>query len=410
MTVGFRIARVLVVAAVGVPVLAAGYLVLLVFTSRTPARRRTARAATRVVQALGPAFVKVGQLVASRRDLLPAEVITELAVLTESVRTVSPRQSRAALRKWEPHLREVDHRPVAAGSIACVYRGRRHDGREVALKIRRPGIDRAMRADLALVRGAARVLAVFLRGVPIVEMTGHVCAAVHGQLDFTAEARSLEELRRNLSGIGAAVVPAVHQDLSTPDCVVMDYVPGLSSAATHSGDLGVRLARDTLKVFFRMLFIDRFVHCDLHPGNLYHTAGGEVVVLDAGFCVLLPERVHRQFTEFFYHFGNGNGDRCAEVMIDSAVSVRPDADLAAFRAGVADLVGRNAHVAAKDFSMAGFTAGLFDLQRSCGLYGDARFVFPLLSILVLEGTLRDLHPELDFQAAATPYLLRAMAK
>ena len=241
-------------------------------------------------------------------------------------------------------------------------------------------------------------------------MTGHVCAAVRGQLDFVAEARSLDSLRHNLSGISTALVPAVHHDLSTTDCVVMDYVPGLSSTIEHRGEIGVRLARDTLKVFFRMLFIDRFVHCDLHPGNLYYTRAGEVVVLDAGFCVLLPDRVHRQFTEFFYHFGNGNGERCAEVMIDSAVSRRQDADLAAFREGVADLVARNARVPAKEFSMAGFTAGLFDLQRTCGLYGDARFVFPLLSILVLEGTLRDLHPDLDFQAAATPYLLRAMAK
>jgi ubiquinone biosynthesis protein len=402
-----------------VPPAAVVYLVVRVSRGRTAAYRFGARYAAGYLRALGPAFVKVGQLVGTRRDMLPPVVSAELARLQESVRPMSRRRARRALTG--AYGTELDalfpirgERAVAGGSVACVYRAVRADGRVVALKLRRPGIAARMAADLAVIRGTVRLAArlPWLRGVPVVEMVDNVCDAVGRQVDFVREAGNLALLGQHLTATPAALVPAPHPDLCRPACLVMDFVPDLRLRAADAFSQTVRagLADATLDVVFQMLFVDGFVHCDLHPGNLYYTDDGRVVVLDAGFCVWMADQPRREFAEFFFNVGRGNGRRCAEVMMDSAVAGAGTADRERFTAAMVELVRRTTRVAAKDFSLIDFTAELFDLQRACGLYPKADFVFPLLSILALEGTLRDLDPELDFQSAATPYLLRALAK
>ncbi|GAA3727878.1 hypothetical protein GCM10022225_06600 [Plantactinospora mayteni] len=415
------LARVLCVLALGVvaaPGIALGALAVRCARGRTAAQRFAARRTARVLQRLGPAFVKAGQLVGTRRDLLPAAVVEELSALQESVRPLPERIARRALAQaygtdLDRIFSTVRYEPVASGSVACVYRASLPSGEQVALKLRRPGVARRMAADLALIRAFVRLGARLpaLRGVPVVAMVDRVCEAVRGQLDFVGEAAHLDLLGRHLVGLPVALVPAVHPELCRPTCLVMEFVPDLRlDAARDSGRLArSRLAHATLDVVFEMLFVNGFVHCDLHPGNLYHRSDGRVVVLDAGFCVWLPERTRWQFSEFFFNFGRGNGRRCAEVVIASAVGRRHDSDEQRFTAGVVDLVRRTSRVPARDFSLISFSAELFDLQRACGLYASPDFIFPLVSIMALEGTLRELDPHLDFQAAAMPTLLHALA-
>ncbi|MCA2218275.1 ABC1 kinase family protein [Jidongwangia harbinensis] len=405
-------------AACTLPALAGGTLVVRSVAGRDAAQRYAARRVVRLLQRLGPAFVKAGQLVGTRRDLLPPAVVEELATLQEAVRPMPAAQARRALRQeygaeLDTLFRDLTHEPVASGSIACVYRATLADGRPVALKLRRPGIDRRMAADLALIRALTRVVARLprLRGVPVVAMVDRVSEAVQGQVDLTSERAHLAMLGRTLSRLPTAVVPGVHHQASRAGCLVMDFVADLRlDAVADSGRLvRTRLAHATLDVVFEMLFVNGFVHCDLHPGNLYHRTDGRVVVLDAGFCVWLDEDTRWDFSQFFFNFGRGNGRRCAEIVIGSAAGRHPDADTERFTAGVIDLVRRTSRVPARDFSLIAFTAELFDLQRSCGLYASPDFVFPLVSIMAIEGTLRDLEPGLDFQAAAMPALLEVLA-
>jgi ubiquinone biosynthesis protein len=413
-----RAAATTALAAGTLPALAAGTLVVRSVAGRDAAQRYAARRVVRLLQRLGPAFVKAGQLVGTRRDLLPPAVVGELATLQEAVRPMPAARARRALRReygaeLDVLFRDLRYEPVASGSIACVYRATLADGRPVALKLRRPGIDRRMAADLALIRALTRVVARLpqLRGVPVVAMVDRVSEAVQGQVDLDSEREHLAMLGRTLSRLQAALVPGVHHQVSRTGCLVMDYVADLRlDAVADSGRLvRTRLAHATLDVVFEMLFVNGFVHCDLHPGNLYHRADGRIVVLDAGFCVWLDEDTRWDFSQFFFNFGRGNGRRCAEIVIGSAAGRHPDADTERFTAGVIDLVRRTSRVPAKDFSLIAFTAELFDLQRSCGLYASPDFVFPLVSIMAIEGTLRDLEPGLDFQAAAMPALLEVLA-
>ncbi len=375
------------------------------------------RRVVRHLQRLGPAYVKFGQIMGTRRDLLPAALCDELGKLHDRVQPMTERQFRRALAAvygddLDRLFRTVDPAPVASGSIACVYRGILHDGRTVALKLQRPGIRRNMTLDLSVMHSMSALAERLppVRGVPARQLTGFICAAILGQLDFGLEQENLGRLRRNFDGLEYIWIPETLPDLCRSSCLVMEFIPGLVARPVSAIDPERRpvLAARTLGAVYQMLFMDGFVHCDLHPGNVYYR-GSKVVVLDAGFSVRLPDTVRRLFTEFFLGLALGRGRRCGEVVMESAMHLAPGADVEGFIAEIADLVQRNTGVSARDFQLMRFGTDLFRLQRDFGLYAASEFVFPLLSLLVIEGTIRELHPEIDFQAAARPMLLRAAA-
>jgi ubiquinone biosynthesis protein len=388
-----------------------------VISGRESAAASFYRPLVRHLQRLGPAYIKFGQIMGTRRDLLPALLCDELGKLHDRVRPMTERQFRLALRAaygddLDRLLRTVDPLPVASGSIAGVYRGILHDGRSVALKLQRPGIRQGMTLDLSVmysISALAERLPPF-RGVPARQLTGFICAAILGQLDFELERENLGHLARNFGEMEYIRIPETLPELCRPSCLVMEFIPDLVARPIAAIDPARRpvLAVRTLGAVYQMLFMDGFVHCDLHPGNVYYR-GSKVVILDAGFSVRLPSTVRRLFAEFFLGLALGRGRRCGEVVVESAMHVAPGADVEGFITQVADLVLRHTGVPARDFQLMRFGIELFRLQRDFGLYAASEFVFPLLSLLVIEGTIRELHPEVDFQAVARPMLLRAAA-
>jgi ubiquinone biosynthesis protein len=182
------------------------------------------------VVALGPAFVKAAQLLSTRADVLPVRVCRALSRLHDRVRPM-PSASAAVLLS----SRLGGGRPVlvGAGSIACVYRVALPDGREVAVKVRRPGIERSLCADLAMIERGARMLARLpvLRGVPVVEIAVQLTESVRRQLDFGREAESLDGFRLAMVDVPGVTVPSVDRRLSTEDMLVMEFVDGLARRA-----------------------------------------------------------------------------------------------------------------------------------------------------------------------------------
>ncbi|MFI2710750.1 ABC1 kinase family protein [Micromonospora sp. NPDC018662] len=396
---------------------AAGAALLRPVRGRAAAGRFFYRRLVRHLQRLGPAPVKFGQIMGTRRDILPPLLCDELGRLHDRVRPMTRRELRRAVAEayggsTDRLFARIDPAARGSGSIAGVHHAVLADGREVALKLQRPGIRRRMELDLALIRAAAELGEKLPpgRGVPLGELTGFVCAAVLGQLDFATERVNLTELRRNFAESDHVWIPEVLPELCRPTCLAMEFIPDLVARPVAEIDPArrPRLAARTVSAVYQMLFLDGFVHCDLHPGNVYFK-GPRVVVLDAGFSVRLDPIVRRQFADFFLGLALGRGRQCGEVVVDSALRVAPDADVAGFVDRVADLVRRNTGVPAKEFQLTRFGTELFTLQRDFGLYAASEFVFPLLSLLVIEGTVRDLDPDIDFQAAARPMLLRAAA-
>ncbi|WP_320066157.1 ABC1 kinase family protein [Micromonospora sp. RTGN7] len=390
---------------------------LAVTRGREAGRRHLYRRSTILLMRLGSTFVKAGQVLGTRRDLLPPEFCDELSVLQDAVAPLDEAGTRRAFVEAygvaEPDLfTELDPRPVASGSVACVYRGRLPGGQEVALKLRRPGVERLMTLDLALMRGGAALMArlPIFRDVPVNEVMRHMSEAVLGQLDFAREAASLRRLRANLSTVPRVWVPLVHEAASRPRCIVMEYIPDLDvdTARRCPPALRKRFASSGLTAIYHMLFVDGFVHCDMHPGNLYFTRGGQIVVLDAGFSVQLSEQLRRLFAEFFLNMSIGRGRHCAEIVVRSGTGLRADADVEGFLVRMADLVERSHGLPAREFSLIAFAGEMFDLQRRHGVHAAPELIFPLLSLLVIEGTVRELDPGMDFQEVAKPVLMRGL--
>jgi ubiquinone biosynthesis protein len=351
---------------------------------------------TDTVVVLGPAFVKAAQLLSTRADLLSPRICGALARLYDNVRPIAG---------------NADARLVGSGSIACVYRVRLADGRDVAVKVRRPGIARSLCADLAMLERLAWLLAKAppLRGVPVVEIAGQLTDSIRGQLDLAREADFLRAVRRSTRSVPGVTVPAVDDDMSTTDTLVMEFVPDLrrrrpDELAEADRERAVVTA---LRAAYRMLFLDGVVHCDLHPGNLYFGTDGSIVIVDAGFGVRLTDSAREKFAAFFYCLSQGDGPACADIVLSTAQSA-PGANTTAFRAEMTVLIENNAGRPAAEFDLVSFAGALFDLQRRHGFYADPQFVFPILSLLVLEGAVREFHPKVDFQREAKPFLATAL--
>lgn len=358
---------------------------------------------------LGPAYVKFAQLASTREDVVPKQWCRAMAALREDG---DPLPTRYLRRQLVAHgLTADDARLIGAGSVACVYAVPAPGG-VVAVKVLRPGVRAAIARDLRLLTWGARIMSRLprMRHLPVVDMVDHIAGAIAGQVNLVREKANLNTLHDRLDS--ARVLVPQPRSGGAVDVLVMDYVPEfatrwrLSPAMTGQKEA----AHALVDAVFRMLFMVGVVHCDLHPGNLRVGKDGRVCIVDAGFVVTTDETLRRQFCEFFLGLSLGNGPRCAKSIVDAAVSVPMALDRAAFDTEVTDIVHRYTGLAAGDFSIVRFVDELFALQRRHRLFVSAAFVVPILTLLVIEGTVRSWDPALDFQTIAQPIILSALVR
>ncbi|MFI7445619.1 AarF/UbiB family protein [Nonomuraea indica] len=377
------------------------------------AQERATRRLVRHLERMGPTYVKFGQMLASRADLFPAHVTRRLAALHDDVTPMGTeefaRQLARAVRQ-EPRLGrlKVLDRCIGSGSIACVYEALDPDGGLLAVKLQREGVAESMSIDLALLTALTRVAERLpaAGGAPLADLVGYMSRALYGQIDFFREAAHLRRLAAGLARYDEITVPAVHGEYTCAAALVTDLVPGLANDPPAGVDPATRdrVASRVLDAVGSMIFKDGFVHCDLHPGNIYIRADGTVVILDAGYCVEMPETVQHALRDFFVNLALRNGLRCGEIMYDSAFPGGPPArhgaaDRRAFAGAIAELV-RAATEPGGRFDLADFGPRVFDAQNAFGVHPPADFAFPLMSLMIVEGTLRRWWPDLEIPGAA----------
>ncbi|HEU5160906.1 MAG TPA: AarF/ABC1/UbiB kinase family protein [Streptosporangiaceae bacterium] len=398
-------------------VLAAVRMGVVAVTARRSTRAdRLAAALVWLLERLGGAFIKAGQLAATRVDLVGPSVARALSRLHDEVSPMTARQSAQVIRRALPAAADevigaLAGPPVASGSVASVYRVRLDD-REVALKIRRPAVGAAITADMMIMRRLAAVATRLpgLRRVPLGEIIEQVGCCLVNQLDFSAEAQSLCQMRAHLAEFPDVVVPALVPELCGDGVVAMEFLEGLRHASIKDLPEPVREAEVAVLVraVYRLVFIAGFVHVDLHQGNTYFLPDGKVVLLDAGFAFQLRPAARHSFTEFFGGMIQGDGAACADILRSTVRGVAADADIEGFRRDVAALVVRNVGSAVDDFDLPGFCFELFNLQRRYGLYAEPEFIFPMLCLLSLDGLVKEHHPRMDFQLEAAPYVMQSL--
>lgn len=293
---------------------------------------------------LGPVYVKLGQLLSTRPDLLPAAYIEELSTLQDEVPPVPWSEVEVFIRKQLKHSLDetfstINPVAVAAGSIAQTHRATLVDGREVAVKVQRPGIDATIAQDISLIRGVADLVArtEFGQSYEIDSLAEEFATALLAELDFMREASFTDQLRQNLSNSrwfdsDKLVVAEIHWDLTTEKIMVMQWLDGMPilSATLNSEANGQDSSQERgeitsllFRAFFQQVYIDGFFHADPHPGNLFYLKDGRVALLDCGMVGRLDPRTQQILTEMLLAIVDLDAQRCSQLTLQLADSAQP---------------------------------------------------------------------------------------
>ena len=371
------------------------------------------------LERLGPIFVKFGQVMSTRRDLLPADLADELAQLQDNVPPFPAAQARALIEKAygrsiEQIFASFEAEPVASASIAQVHFATLQDGREVAVKVLRPGMLAVIDDDMALLRTLARWverLSADGKRLKPREVVAEFDNYLHDELDLVREASNAAQLRRNMAGLNLLMIPEMHWDLCTQGVIVMERMKGMPiSSAQRLREAGVdipKLARDGVTIFFTQVFRDGFFHADMHPGNIQVSVApatfGRYIALDFGIVGTLTEFDKEYLAQNFIAFFRRDYKRVAELHVESGwvpASTRVDELEGAIRAVCEPHFDRPL----KDISLGQVLLRLFQTSRRFNVEIQPQLVLLQKTLLNVEGLGRQLDPELDLWYTAKPFL------
>jgi len=375
------------------------------------------------LERLGPIFVKFGQVLSTRRDLLPPDLSDELAKLQDRVPPFPAAQARALVeqafgRPIEAVFASFEAEPVASASIAQVHFATLKSGREVAVKVLRPGMLAVIDDDLRLLRTLAvwveRLFADGKRLKPR-EVVAEFDTYLHDELDLVREAANAAQLRRNMDGLNLVLIPEMVWELCTSGVIVMERMYGVPiSQIERLREAGVdikKLARDGVTIFFTQVFRDGFFHADMHPGNIQVSLDpksfGRYIALDFGIIGTLTEVDKEYLAQNFIAFFRRDYKRVAELHVESGWvprETRVDALEGAIRAVCEPHFDRPL----KDISLGQVLMRLFQTSRRFNVEIQPQLVLLQKTLLNIEGLGRQLDPELDLWTTAKPFLERWM--
>jgi len=373
---------------------------------------------------LGPVYVKLGQLLSTRPDLLSAVYIEELSTLQDEVPAVPWTEVEVVIRKQlkrplEEVFRTVNHLPVAAGSIAQTHRATLADGREVALKVQRPGIDITIGQDIALIQGIADLVARtdFGQAYDIKSIAEEFTKALEAELDFIREANFTDQLRRNLSHSRwfdptQIVVAEINWHLTTKKLLVMEWLDGmpllsanLNSEKDGTDPLAERQAitRLLFRVFFQQLYIEGFFHADPHPGNLFYLTDGRIALLDCGMVGRLDPRTQQILTEMLLAIIDLDAGRCAQLTLQLAASPQ-SVTLARLENDYDRMLRKYYNMSLADINFSQVFYEILQISRNHKIPLPSNMGLYAKTIANLEGVARAFYPEVNLFEEIKPLI------
>ncbi len=373
------------------------------------------------LEELGPIFVKFGQMLSTRPDLLPEDIAEELAKLQDRVPPFSAEQSvrlieQALGGKLDTWFSEFEREPIASASVAQVHIARLHDGAEVAVKVLRPGIESVIERDLELLYLLARLAIRYApdaRRFRPVEVVDEFSKTIHDELDLRVESANASRLHANFEGSPLLHVPRVYWDLTRRTVMVLERIHGIpvgNIEALKAAGIDMRqLAHNGVEIFFTQAFRDGFFHADMHPGNIFVSPEGQYRAVDFGIMGTLGEKDKRYLAENFLAFFNRDYHAVADAHL-RAGWVAPGTNLVEFEAAIRTVCEPVFARPIKEISFGRFLLHLFQTARRFNMEVQPQLVLLQKTLFNIEGLGRRLYPDLDLWETAKPYLERWMSE
>ena len=371
------------------------------------------------LQDLGPTFVKLGQVMATRVDLLPPEWTTELGKLQNAVPALPFAQVRPQLVEDlgadpEAVFERLEETPLAAASLAQTHRAWLADGSAVVLKVRRPGIRDTVEADLRLMARLAEIVeerAPDLRRYHPAEVVQQFSASLRRELDFAAEGRNAERIAANFAGHDEVVVPRVYWEWTSERLNVQECLQGIAGtdlAAVDAAGLDrAQLAATGAGIVLKMVLEDGFFHADPHPGNIFYLPDGRIGVIDFGMVGRVSEQRRFQIVQLLHGLVERESAPVADVLMEWGEG-GGEVDEARLQADVGAFVDQYRGVPLKDLHMGLMLTDVTTILRDNGLSLPPDLALMIKAFLTLEGMGRQLDPDFDMAGAARPFLQRVV--
>ncbi|AGA75794.1 ubiquinone biosynthesis regulatory protein kinase UbiB [Pseudomonas plecoglossicida] len=375
------------------------------------------------LQDLGPIFIKFGQLLSTRRDLLPNDIADELMLLQDRVPPFDPKQAVALIEAQlgapvTQLFSRFDVEPLASASVAQVHAARLKSGEEVVVKVVRPGLKPVIAQDLAwlfLIAKAAERASADARRLHPVEIVGDYEKTIYDELDLLREAANASQLRRNFEGSELMYVPQVYWDLCRPKVLVMERIYGvpvtdMATLADQRTDMKL-LAERGVEVFFTQVFRDSFFHADMHPGNIFVSTvkpwSPQYIAIDCGIVGSLTAEDQDYLARNLIAFFKRDYRRVAQLHIDSGW-VPAHTKVNEFEAAIRTVCEPIFEKPLKDISFGQVLMRLFQTARRFNMEVQPQLVLLQKTLLNIEGLGRQLYPDLDLWSTAKPFLERWM--
>ena len=371
------------------------------------------------MQDLGPTFVKLGQVMATRVDLLTPEWTTELGKLQNAVPALPFAQVRPQLVEDlgadpEAVFERLEDTPLAAASLAQTHRAWLADGSAVVLKVRRPGIRDTVEADLRLMARLAEIVeerAPDLRRYHPAEVVQQFSASLRRELDFAAEGRNAERIAANFAGHDEVVVPRVYWEWTSERLNVQECLQGIAGtdlAAVDAAGLDrAQLAATGADIVLKMVLEDGFFHADPHPGNIFYLPDGRIGVIDFGMVGRVSEQRRFQIVQLLHGLVERESAPVADVLMEWGEG-GGEVDEARLQADVGAFVDQYRGVPLKDLHMGLMLTDVTTILRDNGLSLPPDLALMIKAFLTLEGMGRQLDPDFDMAGAARPFLQRVV--
>jgi ubiquinone biosynthesis protein len=386
-------------------------------------RRRDPRAVRirKALEDLGPIYVKFGQILSTRRDLLPDDIAEELARLQDRVPPFAGARAKAMIEAAQGHsVGEVflafDETPLASASIAQVHAARLHDGTDVVVKVLRPNIRQYIRRDVSLLRTIAGMAERYWkesRRLRPCEVIAEFEKTLYDELDLLREAANASQLRRNFKDSDMLYVPEVYWAYCRPNVMVMERISGISvtniDALRASGIDLKALSERGVELFFTQVFRHNFFHADMHPGNIFVSPAGRYMAVDFGIMGTLNPVDQRYLAENFLAFFRRDYRRVAELHVESQW-VPSGTRVDEFESAIRTVCEPIFEKPLKEISFGNVLLRLFQTARRFNMEIQPQLVLLQKTLLNIEGLGRQMYPDLDLWQTAKPFLERSMSE